>query len=40
MAQRMAYLESYYRSFTGRELDPKVAADYRAKYLERETDHG
>ena len=40
MAQRMAYLESYYRSFTGKDLDPKVASDYRAKYLERETING
>lgn len=40
MAQRMAYLESYYRSFTGQDLDPKVATAYRAKYLRKGKDNG
>jgi AcrR family transcriptional regulator len=36
MAERLGYLESYYRAFTGESLDPEVAAAYRARHLEPE----
>ena len=33
LAERLGYLESYYLSFTGRSLDPAVAAAYRRRHL-------
>jgi AcrR family transcriptional regulator len=33
LARRLSFLESYYLSFTGRSIDPKVAAAYRRKHL-------
>ncbi len=32
MERRFAYLEAYYRGFTGRELDPALAEAHRAKH--------
>jgi len=37
MAKRMSYLESYYRCFTGQEIDPTVAEDYRQLLIKMET---
>lgn len=31
--ERMSYLEAYFRSFTGRDIDPGIAAAYRAENL-------
>lgn len=32
MVQRFGYLEAYYRGFTGEEIDPVLAHDFREKY--------
>jgi len=32
--ERMSYLEAYFRSFTGRDIDPDIAAAYRMDTLE------
>lgn len=32
MAERMSYLEAYFKSFTGLEIDPEKAAAYRARH--------
>jgi len=34
LTERMGYLEAYFRGFTGREIDPAVAAAYRRNMLE------
>ena len=39
MTERIGYLESYFRCFTGREIDPDVCAAYRAQVLEGEAGH-
>ncbi|MEO0748211.1 MAG: TetR/AcrR family transcriptional regulator [Pseudomonadota bacterium] len=33
VAQRLSYLEAYFRSFTGRDIDPDICATYRARVL-------
>jgi len=34
IAERIGYLEAYFKSFTGLEIDPAKAAAYRARHLE------
>lgn len=36
MTERMSYLTSYYRCFTGREMDESVAEDYRQRMIASE----
>lgn len=36
MAERLGYLEAYFRCFTGRDMDPGIAAAYRAGQLSGE----
>ena len=31
MTERLGYLEAYFRCFTGREIDPEIAAAHRAR---------
>lgn len=33
---RLGYLEDYFRSFTGRDIDPHIASTYRARVLKEE----
>ncbi len=35
LVQRFSYLEAYFEGFTGRALDPEIAAGYRAQHLGR-----
>lgn len=37
LAERFSYLEAYFKSFTGLEIDPRKAAAYRARHLGEET---
>ncbi len=34
LPERMSYLEAYFRSFTGRDISPEIAAKYRARVLD------
>ena len=34
LRQRTAYIEQYFHGYTGRQLDPGVAATYRRQHLE------
>ncbi len=38
MAQRLGYLEEYFRCFTGRDIDPQICAAYREAQLKGQTD--
>ena len=40
LVQRFEFLESYFRGFTGREIDPELAAAYRDKHLSTERETG